>query len=168
MMASRADFSDDEWKILEFAPYAVFLEMCGKDGNATHSEMDAVAKAIIAASDPEKPLSKYPFVRDLYESVGKDLPAIGGMVTEAIREHRDDDFVAEIAESIGILENKATSEEVRGFKLSLVLMGLAVGMAPAEQPDVEKVKNESITLDKIVRAIDAEDIFNELMEGKIL
>jgi hypothetical protein len=119
IMATRADFTEDEWRQLQFAPFWVFTAVAAIDGKVDEKEMMALAKEL-----GEAHLFKEPLVRDVLQSCRDQLQEImkGLQVKPQI-----------ILEGLGhvadLLDRKTTPEEANNFKGAMLLIAKKVAEA---------------------------------------
>jgi hypothetical protein len=106
-------YTAEEWQTLRFAPLWVFTAVAGMDSNIEVEEVAALAKEVA-----EAPLFKEPLVKEVLMSVGASfgdvLPAYHADSRDVLRGLKD---VADI------LERRATPEQARAFKSSMLLIG---------------------------------------------
>ena len=127
-MTTRADYTDNEWKLLMDAPTLVGMGVSMADFGVVSfaKEFAALIRAVIGAKE------KYPsnqLIQSLvaeFEKKDQSPPADGE------GKKSQDDMLADLGKVAALVDNKAAGDEARGFKTFLVDLSEQVANASGE------------------------------------
>ena len=131
-MDSQKLFTEEEWKILKFAPLWVFCGVANADEMVEELEMAALAREVKEAELYDEPL-----VREVFHALETD----DGILEAYKADDREMD--AGLAEVADILARKAPPAQAKAFKKALLFVGRVVAEASGDDPfSAEKVSEE--------------------------
>jgi hypothetical protein len=122
-METQPHFSEDEWRLLLFAPLWVFCAVANADDQIDEDEMAALAQEVEGADQFSEPL-----VRQVLAALRRDQTVLQAYRAD---DRETDQGLAEVAD---LLARKATPGQAEAFKRALVFIGRRVAMAAADNP----------------------------------
>jgi len=142
-MTGKADFAPEEWKLLREAPPAVGMIVLTAQGGGTFRETWALAKTY-AESRKQQGES------ELLDALVAEKP-------ETTRYHSPQELeeqgLARLRDAVALLEQKATPEEVEGYKR--FVLNVADRVAEAHKEGSEPVSDaERAAIEKVAAALD--------------
>ena len=128
-MTTRADYTDNEWKLLMDAPTLVGMGVSMADFGVVSfaKEFAALIRAVIGAKE------KYPsnqLIQSLvaeFEKKDQSAPADSGEGKKS-----QEDMLADLGKVAALVDTKAAGDEARGFKTFLVDLSEQVANASGE------------------------------------
>ena len=111
----RKDFTDDEWKTLQFGPYWAFMAVAAQDRSLDPAEKDAFVNALNASDAAQGELA-----REVMQSVAE------AQVATFSAWQADDRSPADGLTAIRQILTKVDADEARRYKGALVWLGLSV------------------------------------------
>jgi uncharacterized protein YegL len=118
-MSTRAAFTTDEWRTLQFAPLWIFSAVASVDGKIDNKALEALAKEL-----QEAPLFKEELVRDVLFSVATDLANVMQRYSVDKR-----DIAAGLNDVADVLDRKAAPLQAHNFKGAMILIGRNIAEA---------------------------------------
>jgi len=122
-MDTRELFTEEEWRLLTFAPLWVFCAVASADAAIDEEEMAALAREVAEAEEYAEPL-----VRDVFRDLRSD--------DAVLRAYREDERETDqgLAEVADLLARKAPAASADAFKQALLYVGRRVAQATGGQP----------------------------------
>ena len=128
-MTTRADYTDDEWKLLMSSPTLVGMGVSLADFGLVSfaKEFTALIRAVIGAKE------KYPNNQLVQALVAEFEKKDTGAEPPAPDEKKSqDDMLGDIRKVAALVDSKAGADEARGFKVFLVDLSETVANASGE------------------------------------
>lgn len=114
----RKDFTDDEWKTLQFGPYWAFMAVAAQDGNLDAAEKDAFVSTLNASDAVQGDLG-----REVMKSVAE------AQVSVFSAWQADDRSPADGFTAIREILARVDADEARRYKGALVWVGVNVAQS---------------------------------------
>lgn len=142
-MTAKADFTEEEWNLVREGPPTAGILVLTAQGGGTFRETWALAKSYAEAR-------KQPGQSQLLDELASEKPDVKRYPTA---EEQESHGLTALREAIAVLEQKATPEEVEGYRAFVLDVARNVAKAhedegepisAAEQAAIEKVES-SIT-----------------------
>ena len=114
----RQDFSDDEWRTLQYGPYWAFMSVAAQDGNLDENEKNAFTDALADPGEMKGWLAK-----EVVNSVAAQPTAVFA------RWQADDRSPADGFAAITKILAKADSDEANRYKGTLIWLAVRVASA---------------------------------------
>ena len=142
-MTAKADFTDEEWNLVREGPPTAGMLVLMAQGGGSFRETWALAKSYAEAR-------KQPGQSQLLDELASEKPDLKRYAT---REEQEREGLTALREAVSVLEQKATPEEVEGYRTFVLDVARRVAKAheeegepisAAEQAAIEKVES-SIT-----------------------
>jgi hypothetical protein len=139
-MTTKADFTDEEWNVIREGPPAAGVLVLMAQGGGSFRETWALAKSYTEAR-------KQPGQSQLLDELASEKPDVERYPT---REEQELQGLSGLREAMTILEQKATPEEVEGYRTFVLDVARKVAEAhkeegapisAAEQAAIEKVSS---------------------------
>ena len=111
----RKDFTDEEWKTLQFGPYWAFMAVAAQDRSLDPAEKDALVNALNASDAVQGELG-----REVMKSVAET------QVTVFSAWQADDRSPADGLTAIRQILTKVDADEARRYKGALIWLGVSV------------------------------------------
>lgn len=115
----RENFTTDEWRTLQFAPLWVLTAVGSADGKVDQQEIGALAKELA-----EWLQFKDSLVQELLLSVGQELQSLMRLYAADTR-----NVFTGLQQVADLLDRKATAEQAKAVKGSLLLIGRNIAEA---------------------------------------
>lgn len=137
-MTAKADFTEEEWNVVREGPAAAGVLVLMAQGGGSFRETWALAKSYAEAR-------KQPGQSQLLDELASEKPDVERHST---REEQESQGLTGLREAIALLEQKATPEEVEGYRTFVLAVARKVAEAheeegqpisAAEQAAIEKV-----------------------------
>lgn len=137
-MTAKADFTEEEWNVVREGPAAAGVLVLMAQGGGSFRETWALAKSYAEAR-------KQPGQSQLLDELASEKPDVERRST---REEQESQGLTGLREAIALLEQKATPEEVEGYRTFVLAVARKVAEAheeegqpisAAEQAAIEKV-----------------------------
>jgi hypothetical protein len=143
-MTAKADFTEEEWNVVREGPAAAGVLVLMAQGGGSFRETWALAKSYAEAR-------KQPGQSQLLDELASEKPDVERHST---REEQESQGLTGLREAIALLEQKATPEEVEGYRTFVLAVARKVAEAheeegqpisAAEQAAIEKVASTIAT-----------------------
>jgi hypothetical protein len=137
-MTARADFTEEEWNTVREGPAAAGMIVLTAQGGGSFRETWALAKSYAEAK--QKPGSS-----QLLDEIVSERPDVE---RHRSAEEQEQHALAGLGEAVGVLEQKATPDEVEAYRAFVLEVARRVAKAheeegepvsPAEEAAIEKV-----------------------------
>jgi hypothetical protein len=141
-MTAKADFTEEEWNVVREGPAAAGVLVLMAQGGGSFRETWALAKSYAEAR-------KQPGQSQLLDELASEKPDVERHST---REEQESQGLTGLREAIALLEQKATPEEVEGYRTFVLAVARKVAEAHEEegQPISEA---EKAAIDKVASTI---------------
>ena len=141
-MTAKADFTEEEWNVVREGPAAAGVLVLMAQGGGSFRETWALAKSYAEAR-------KQPGQSQLLDELASEKPDVERHST---REEQESQGLKGLTEAIALLEQKATPEEVEGYR-SFVL-AVARRVAEAHEEEGQPISTaEQAAIDKVASTI---------------
>jgi hypothetical protein len=141
-MTTKADFSEDEWKTILEAPTSAGLLVITASPGGTFRETFSMAKAYTEAREQHG-------ASELLDEIVSHNPKVDRHAGKNEAE-ADEHWLGEIRDAVGLIQSKATPQELEDFRNFVVGLSERVAHAhreggvevsPAEQAAIDKIKS---------------------------
>jgi hypothetical protein len=122
-MTAKADFTEEEWNVVREGPAAAGVLVLMAQGGGSFRETWALAKSYAEAR-------KQPGQSQLLDELASEKPDVERHST---REEQESEGLKGLREAIALLEQKATSEEVEGYRAFVLAVAQKVAEAHEEE-----------------------------------
>ena len=141
-MTAKADFTEEEWNLVREGPPAAGVLVLMAQGGGSFRETWALAK-----SYPEA--RKQPGQSQLLDELASEKPDVERYPTREEQEHH---ALTGLREAIAVLEQKATPEEVEGYRT--FVLDVARKVAEAHEEEGQPISAaEQAAIDKVASTI---------------
>jgi hypothetical protein len=122
-MTAKADFTEEEWNVVREGPAAAGVLVLMAQGGGSFRETWALAKSYAEAR-------KQPGQSQLLDELASEKPDVERHST---REEQESRGLKGLSEAIALLEQKATPEEVEGYRTFVLAVARKVAEAHEEE-----------------------------------
>ena len=143
-MTAKADFTEEEWNVVREGPAAAGVLVLMAQGGGSFRETWALAKSYAEAR-------KQPGQSQLLDELASEKPDVERHST---REEQESAGLKGLSEAIALLEQKATPEEVEGYRTFVLAVARKVAEAHEEEGQPISAA-EQAAIDKVASTIDA-------------
>jgi hypothetical protein len=143
-MTAKADFTEEEWNVVREGPAAAGVLVLMAQGGGSFRETWALAKSYAEAR-------KQPGQSQLLDELASEKPDVERHST---REEQESQGLKGISEAIALLEQKATPEEVEGYRTFVLAVARKVAEAHEEEGQPISAA-EQAAIDKVASTIGA-------------
>jgi hypothetical protein len=141
-MTAKADFTEEEWNVVREGPAAAGVIVLMAQGGGTFRETWALAKSYAEAR-------KQPGQSQLLDELASEKPDVERQST---REEQESEGLKGLSEAIALLEQKATPEEVEGYRT--FVLAVARKVAEAHETEGQPISAaEQAAIDKVASTI---------------
>lgn len=141
-MTAKADFTEEEWNVVREGPAAAGVLVLMAQGGGTFRETWALAKSYAEAR-------KQPGQSQLLDELASEKPDVERRST---REEQESEGLKGLSEAIALLEQKATPEEVEGYRT--FVLAVARKVAEAHETEGQPISAaEQAAIDKVASTI---------------
>jgi hypothetical protein len=141
-MTAKADFTEEEWNVVREGPAAAGVLVLMAQGGGSFRETWAFAKSYAEAR-------KQPGQSQLLDELASEKPDVERHST---REEQESQGLTGLREAIALLEQKATPEEVEGYRTFVLAVARKVAEAHEEEGQpISAAEQEAI--DKVASTI---------------
>jgi hypothetical protein len=141
-MTAKADFTEEEWNVVREGPAAAGVLVLMAQGGGTFRETWALAKSYAEAR-------KQPGQSQLLDELASEKPDVERQST---REEQESEALKGLSEAIALLEQKATPEEVEGYRT--FVLAVARKVAEAHETEGQPISAaEQAAIDKVASTI---------------
>ena len=144
-MTTKADFSEEEWDLVLEGPPSAGLIVSTAERGGTFREAFSIAKAYAEAREQHGESELLDEIVSAKPEV--DRTRYGSM--EELKEHH----LTELRHAVGLLEQKATPEEVDDYKGFVLAVAERVAGAKTEEGDQPATDKERVAISEIAAAI---------------
>jgi hypothetical protein len=141
-MTAKADFTEEEWNVVREGPAAAGVLVLMAQGGGTFRETWALAKSYAEAR-------KQPGQSQLLDELASEKPDVERQST---REEQESEGLKGLSEAIALLEQKATPEEVEGYRTFVLAVARRVAEAHEEEGQPISAA-EQTAIDKVASTI---------------
>jgi hypothetical protein len=141
-MTTKADFTDEEWNVIREGPPAAGVLVLMAQGGGSFRETWALAKSYTEAR-------KQPGQSQLLDELASEKPDVERYPT---REEQELQGLSGLREAMTILEQKATPEEVEGYRTFVLAVARKVAEAHEEEGQPISAA-ERAAIDKVATTI---------------
>jgi len=141
-MTAKADFTEEEWNVVREGPAAAGVLVLMAQGGGSFRETWALAKSYAEAR-------KQPGQSQLLDELASEKPDVERHST---REEQESEGLKGLREAIALLEQKATSEEVEGYRTFVLAVARKVAEAHEEEGQPISAA-EQAAIDKVASTI---------------
>jgi hypothetical protein len=141
-MTAKADFTEEEWNVVREGPAAAGVLVLMAQGGGTFRETWALAKSYAEAR-------KQPGQSQLLDELASEKPDVERQST---REEQESEGLKSLSEAIALLEQKATPEEVEGYRTFVLAVARRVAEAHEEEGQPISAA-EQAAIDKVASTI---------------
>ena len=141
-MTAKADFTEEEWNVVREGPAAAGVLVLMAQGGGSFRETWALAKSYAEAR-------KQPGQSQLLDELASEKPDVERQST---REEQESEALKGLSEAIALLEQKATPEEVEGYRT--FVLAVARKVAEAHETEGQPISAaEQAAIDKVASTI---------------
>ena len=141
-MTAKADFTEEEWNVVREGPATAGMLVLTAQGGGSFRETWALAKTYAEAR-------KQPGQSQLLDELASEKPDVERYPT---REEQERHALTGLREAIAVLEQKATPEEVEGYRT--FVLDVARKVAEAHEEEGEPISAaEQAAIDKVASTI---------------
>jgi len=141
-MTAKADFTEEEWNVVREGPAAAGVLVLMAQGGGSFRETWALAKSYAEAR-------KQPGQSQLLDELASEKPDVERHST---REEQESQGLTGLREAIALLEQKATPEEVDGYRTFVLAVARKVAEAHEEEGQPISAA-EKAAIDKVASTI---------------
>jgi hypothetical protein len=141
-MTAKADFTEEEWNVVREGPAAAGVLVLMAQGGGSFRETWALAKSYAEAR-------KQPGQSQLLDELASEKPDVERHST---REEQESEGLKGLSEAIALLEQKATPEEVEGYRTFVLAVARKVAEAHEEEGQPISAA-EQAAIDKVASTI---------------
>ena len=141
-MTAKADFTEEEWNVVREGPAAAGVLVLMAQGGGSFRETWALAKSYAEAR-------KQPGQSQLLDELASEKPDVERHST---REEQETQGLKGLSEAIALLEQKATPEEVEGYRAFVLAVARKVAEAHEEEGQPISAA-EQAAIDKVASTI---------------
>jgi hypothetical protein len=141
-MTAKADFTEEEWNVVREGPAAAGVLVLMAQGGGSFRETWALAKSYAEAR-------KQPGQSQLLDELASEKPDVERHST---REEQESQGLTGLREAIALLEQKATPEEVEGYRTFVLAVARKVAEAHEEEGQPISAA-EQAAIDKVASTI---------------
>jgi hypothetical protein len=141
-MTAKADFTEEEWNVVREGPAAAGVLVLMAQGGGSFRETWALAKSYAEAR-------KQPGQSQLLDELASEKPDVERHST---REEQESEGLKGLREAIALLEQKATPEEVEGYRTFVLAVARKVAEAHEEEGQPISAA-EQAAIDKVASTI---------------
>jgi hypothetical protein len=141
-MTAKADFTEEEWNLVREGPPAAGVLVLMAQGGGSFRETWALAKSYAEAR-------KQPGQSQLLDELASEKPDVERQST---REEQESKGLKGLSEAIALLEQKATPEEVEGYRTFVLAVARKVAEAHEEEGQPISAA-EQAAIDKVASTI---------------
>jgi hypothetical protein len=141
-MTAKADFTEEEWNVVREGPAAAGVLVLMAQGGGSFRETWALAKSYTEAR-------KQPGQSQLLDELASEKPDVERHST---REEQESEGLKGLSEAIALLEQKATPEEVEGYRTFVLAVARKVAEAHEEEGQPISAA-EQAAIDKVASTI---------------
>lgn len=141
-MTAKADFTEEEWNVVREGPAAAGVLVLMAQGGGSFRETWALAKSYAEAR-------KQPGQSQLLDELASEKPDVERHST---REEQESQGLTGLREAIALLEQKATQEEVEGYRTFVLAVARKVAEAHEEEGQPISAA-EQAAIDKVASTI---------------
>ena len=143
-MTTKADFTEEEWNLVREGPPTAGILVLTAQGGGTFRETWALAKSYAEAR-------KQPGQSQLLDELASEKPDVKRYPTA---EEQESHGLTALREAIAVLEQKATPEEVEGYRA--FVLDVARNVAKAHEEEGEPISAaEHAAIEKVESSIGA-------------
>jgi len=141
-MTAKSDFTEEEWNVVREGPAAAGVLVLMAQGGGTFRETWALAKSYAEAR-------QQPGQSQLLDELASEKPDVERHST---REEQESQALKGLTEAIALLEQKATPEEVEGYRT--FVLAVARKVAEAHEEEGQPIgAAEQAAIDKVASTI---------------
>ena len=141
-MTAKADFTEEEWNVVREGPAAAGVLVLMAQGGGSFRETWALAKSYAEAR-------KQPGQSQLLDELASEKPDVERHSTS---EEQETQGLKGLGEAIALLEQKATPEEVEGYRT--FVLAVARNVAEAHEEEGQPISAaEQAAIDKVASTI---------------
>ena len=134
----RKDFTDDEWRTLEYGPYWAFMAVAAQDGNLDEGEKSAFRETLENPGEMQGTLA-----RQVVESVAAESTAA------FTRWHADDRSPAQGFAAIGKILARVDADEATRYKGTLIWLAIKVADSSGSWLGGKVSQNERAAVERV-------------------
>lgn len=146
-MTTKADFTDDEWKLVLEGPPGAGLIVSTASRGGTFREAFSIAKAYTEARQQHGESELLDEIVSAKPQVDREKGS-----PEELRQR----FLGHLRDAVALLEEKATPEEVNDYRSFVVALSERVANAKEEEDDQPVTDAERAAIDEIRTAVGVE------------
>jgi hypothetical protein len=144
-MTARADFTTEEWEVIAEGPTNAGLIVSTAERGGTFREAFAMGKSYTEARREHGASA----LLDELVSGRPEMEKPHAKTPEELRSHG----LQRLREAVGLLEQKATPEEVEDYRRFVISLANRVAAAKSEEGDQPATEAETAAIDEITQAL---------------